>query len=153
MTRARALVVLAVALVLGCQRRTAVDELSSADLAAIRATSDRWLTAVRHGRWDDATATYTADATLSFPNAEFKGRAAIRTFFEAMPAWDSTTALYIDEIRGHGDMVFVAGHSTVTPDGGGAPVVAARYLDIRLRQPDGTWLYYRDMVSPVPAPR
>ena len=38
------------------------------------------------------------------------------------------------------------------PDTGGEPVVVGRYLDIRLRQPDGTWLFYRDMVSPVSGP-
>ncbi len=49
-------------------------------------------------------------------------------------------------------MAFVMGHSTVTPGAGGEPVVVSRYLDIRLRQPDATWLFYRDMVSPLPPP-
>ncbi len=49
-------------------------------------------------------------------------------------------------------MAYVAGHSTVVPDGGGPPVVVGRYLDIRLRQADGTWLFYRDMVSPISQP-
>ncbi len=59
---------------------------------------------------------------------------------------------HIDEIRGRGDTAFVAGHSTIIPDGGGSPVVVGRYLDIRLRQAYGTWLFYRDMVSPVSQP-
>ena len=49
-------------------------------------------------------------------------------------------------------MAFVAGHSTIIPAGGGAPVVVARYLDVRVRQRDGTWLFYRDMVTPVTPP-
>lgn len=125
--------------------------LSVADSLAIRATSERWITAVRAGRWDDAAATYTDDATLQFPNATFVGRGAIRKFFEGMPAFGANRTLEIDEIRGRGDMAFVAGHSTDTTNPG-APVVVGRYLDIRLRQPNGTWLYYRDMVSPVPQP-
>ena len=56
------------------------------------------------------------------------------------------------EIHRRGNMAFVAGHSTITPDGGGAPVVVGRYLDIRLGQADGTWPFHREMVSPVPPP-
>jgi ketosteroid isomerase-like protein len=69
-----------------------------------------------------------------------------------MPPWNPTRTLRIDDIRGRGDMAFVAGHSTIVPDGGGPPVVVGRYLDIRLRQADGTWLFYRDMVSPISQP-
>lgn len=128
-----------------------VGGLSPSDIAAIRATSERWTAAVREGRWDDATATFTPDAILRFPDAVFEGRAAIRKFFDTMPRWNPTRVLHIDEIQGRGDMAFVAGHSTVTPEGGGPPVIVGRYLDIRLRQPDGTWLFYRDTVTPVPA--
>ena len=127
---------------------TATD-LSPADVAAIRATSDRWMTAVRAGRWSEAAGTFTQDATLWFAGTPYMGRDAIRKFHESMPPIDPTRVLHIDEIRGRGDMAFVAGHSTVIPAGGAAPVVVARYLDIRLRQPDGTWLFYRDMVAPV----
>ena len=133
----------------GCRERPAPVELSSADVAAIRATSQRWLAAVRQGRWEEAAATYTGDAILWFGDNEFTGRAAILASLEAQQPLP-TLELHIDEIRGRGDMAFVSGYSTVTPVGG-APVVAARYMDIRLRQPDGSWLFYRDMVSPVPA--
>ena len=127
-------------------------DLSPADLVAIRATSDRWMAAVRAGRWADAADTFTDDATLWFAGTPHVGRAAIRRFHEGMPAIDPTRVLHIDEIRGRGDMAFVAGHSTIIPAGGGAPVVVARYLDIRLRQADGTWRFYRDMVTPVSPP-
>jgi enamine deaminase RidA (YjgF/YER057c/UK114 family)/ketosteroid isomerase-like protein len=126
--------------------------LSPADIAAIRATSDRWLTAVRTGRWEDAAMTFTTDAVLRFGVAVYEGRAAIQKFHESMPPFDKTRVLHIDEIDGRGDMAFVSGHSTVVPAGGGKPVVVGRYLDIRLRQPDGTWLFYRDVVTPMPLP-
>lgn len=126
--------------------------LSSADIAAIRATSDRWVTAVRAGRWEDAAATFTADAVLRFGAAVYEGRAAIQKFHESMPPFDKTRVLHIDEIDGRGDMAFVSGHSTIVPADGGTPVVVGRYIDIRLRQPDGTWLFYRDVVTPVPLP-
>lgn len=126
--------------------------LPPADIAAIRATSERWMSAVRARRWDDAAATFTEDATLVFAGTPYVGRSAIRAFHETMPLIDPTRVLHIDEIRGGGDMAFVSGHSTVIPAGGGPPVVVGRYLDIRLRQPDGTWLFYRDMVAPVTPP-
>ena len=135
-----------------CQPPPPSAELSQADLTAIRATSDRWMEAVRAGRWQDVAATFTEDAVLQFPDRVFTGRAAIQGFFETMPPFDSTRTLHIDEIRGRGDMAYVMGHSTVVPPSGGTPVVVGRYLDIRLRQPDGTWLFYRDMVIPVPLP-
>jgi hypothetical protein len=30
--------------------------------------------------------------------------------------------------------------------------VVSRTLDIRVRQSDGTWLFLRDMVTPIPQP-
>jgi ketosteroid isomerase-like protein len=97
-------------------------------------------------------ATFTEDAVLQFPTARYEGRPAILKWLETTQPWRPARELHIDEIRGRGDMAFVMGHSTVTPDDGGSPIVVGRYLDIRLRQPDGTWLFYRDMVTPVPAP-
>ena len=154
MRSARLLVWLLVVTLAGCQRSSPdPDLLSPADIAAIRATSERWMAAVHAaGHWDDAAATYTTDATVWFPNAVYEGRVEIRKLLESMQPLDPTRILRIDEIRGHGDMAFVAGHSTIVPAGGGPPVVLARYLDVRLRQPDGSWLFFRDMVSPVPKP-
>ena len=117
------------------------------DIAAIRATSARWVAAVRARRWDDVAATYTTDAVLQIAGTLYSGRAAIQKFHETMPPWNAT--LHIDEIDGRGDIAFVTGHSTIVPAGGGAPVVVGRYLDIRLKQADGTWLFYRDWVTPV----
>jgi uncharacterized protein (TIGR02246 family) len=149
---ARASVLLLVVGLAGCQPAPSSPELSAEDIAAIRATTDRWEAAVRAGHWDDAAATFTEDAVLRFADTVHDGRPAILTFHEAMTPWTPERSIHIDEIRGRGDMAYVMGHSTVTPGAGGKPVVVGRYLDIRLRQPDGTWLFYRDMVSPVPPP-
>jgi uncharacterized protein (TIGR02246 family) len=127
-------------------------ELSAADILAIRATSERWKSAVRAGRWEEVAATFTKDAVLQFPTRRYEGRSAILAWLRTTKPWAATRELHIDEIRGRGDMAFVMGHSTVTPEDGGPPVVVGRYLDIRLRQADGTWLFYRDMVTSVPPP-
>ncbi len=146
----RLFVLLSVAFIAGCHRGSPDADLSPADIAAIRATSARWLAAVRAGNWDDAAATYTDDAILWFPNAAYTDRSAILTSFQAQQPM-TTLDLHIDEIRGRGDMAFVSGYSTVTAPGRW-PVVAARYLDVRLRQRDGTWPFHRDMVNPIPPP-
>lgn len=148
----RALVLLLALVLAGCQPTRSSPELSVEDIAAIKATTDRWDTAVRAGKWEDAAATFTQDAVLRFADSVHEGRPAILKFHQSMPPWTPERTIHIDEIRGRGDMAFVMGHSSITPDAGGEPVVVGRYLDIRLRQPDGMWLFYRDMVSPVPPP-
>lgn len=148
----RVSVALLVVVLAGCRPAPSSPELSAEDIAAISATTDRWEAAVRAGNWEGAAATFTEDAVLRFADTMHEGRAAILKFHQAMPPWTPERTIHIDEIRGRGDMAFVMGHSTVTSGTGGEPVVVSRYLDIRLRQPDGTWLFYRDVVSPVPAP-
>lgn len=133
------------------EARKSADEFTSEDVAAIRATSERWLNAVREKRWNDAAATYTRDAILWFGQERFEGRDAIRRSLEEQGPFPPSLELHLDEIEGRGDMAFVSGYATVTPEGG-EPVKMARYLDVRLRQPDGTWLFYRDMVIPAAEP-
>jgi hypothetical protein len=68
-----------------CRPSPSTAELSLPDSTAIRATSERWLAAVRQGRWEDAAATYTDDAILWFGDAAFTGRAAILKSLQAQP--------------------------------------------------------------------
>lgn len=150
--RLRILPLLLAAALTGCQPAPSSTGLSAADITAIRATTDRWETAVREGKWEDAAATFTEDAVLRFADTVHEGRTAILKFHQTMPPWTPARTIHIDEIQGRGDLAFVMGHSSIAPDGGGEPVVISRYLDIRLRQADGRWLFYRDMVSPIPPP-
>ena len=57
--------------------------------------------------------------------------------------------LVITEIEGRGDMAFVSGYSTGIDDSGKV-VRRGKYLDIRKRQPDGSWRYIID--NPYGAP-
>jgi uncharacterized protein (TIGR02246 family) len=147
----RAFALLLVMAVAGCQSPPS-PELSTEDVAAIRSTTDRWVMAMRAGKWEDAAATFTEDAVLRFGGDVHEGRPAILKFHQTMQPWTPARTMHIDEIKGRGDMAFVMGHSTVTTEDGSEPVVVSRYLDVRLRQADGTWLFYRDMVNPVPPP-
>jgi uncharacterized protein (TIGR02246 family) len=147
-----AIAVIAVVLA-SCHAQTDTRDLSAEDIAAIRATTERWTAAVRAGNWDDAAAMFTVDATLWFAGTAYSGRSAIRDFHASMPPWNPTRELHIDEIRGSGGIAYVVGHATIVPEEGGAPVVVSRTLDIRVRQDDGTWLFARDMVTPIALPQ
>ena len=118
--------------------------LSPVDVAAIRATSEKWMAAARLGRWEEVASTYTDDAVLWFPDRTVVGRQAILADFQRARPF-STMELFITEIEGRGDLAFVSGYSTVVRDG--QTVRQGKYLDIRKRQPDGSWLFYRDMVN------
>jgi uncharacterized protein (TIGR02246 family) len=135
-----------------CRSTSATSQLSPEDVAAIRATTERWTAAVQAGKWDEAAATFTPDGTLWIAGTAYSGRAAIRDFHANMPTWNPTRILHIDEIRGSGNLAYVVGHATIVPEGSSTPVVVSRTMDIRVRQPDGTWLFARDMVSPIPLP-
>lgn len=119
----RLAVVICAAAISACQSVPGTSELSSEDIAAIRATTDRWTSAVRGGKWDDAAATFTPDATLWIGGIAFSGRVAIREFHASMPPWNPTRELHIDEVRGSGVIAYVVGHATVVPEGSSTPVV------------------------------
>jgi len=93
-----AFVAVGIAALIGCQRATPDTDLSAKDLAAIRATSERWSAAMHEGRWTDAAATYTADAMLRFPDSTYKGRDAILKYFESHKPLPATFDLHIDEV-------------------------------------------------------
>src|SRR5688500_9881026 len=137
----RLAVVICAAAIAACQSAPATSELSSKDIAAIRATTDRWIAAVRAGRWDDAVATFTPDATLWIAGSAYAGRAAIREFHASMPPWNPTRELHIDEVRGSGAIAYAVGPATVVADGSSTAVVVSRTLDSRVRPRDGTWSF------------
>ena len=56
----------------------------------------------------------------------------------------------VAEIEGRGDLAYVRGTYTMTlhPDGAPEPVEdAGKYLEIRRKQSDGSWLYVADMFN------
>ena len=103
------------------------------------------MNAAKQGNWDEVASTYTDDAVLWFPDRTVVGRQAILADFQRAEPF-VTMELFITEIEGRGDLAFVSGYSTRVVDGGGV-VRGGKYLDIRKRQPDGSWLFYRDMVN------
>ena len=133
---------------LGCSE-AGPSPLTEADKEAIRAHSAKWMSAAAQGDWDTLLETYTDDAILWFNGNVIEGRDELEAFFSVLPPMQGME-LIIDEIYGRGDLAVVSGHSLQVVDG--ETIVGGRYLDTRLRQPDGTWLFHRDHVSQFLAP-
>ncbi len=140
--------------VLACQPVPA--KLSDADIAAIRAATASF---VENGlaRRDSANAAlYAEDAVLMPPNQPaVEGRAAIRAWLAGFPPMAAFSLTPI-EIDGHGDLAYVRGTYTLTIAASGkTPAMPdhGKYVDVRRRQADGSWLITADMFnSDVPLP-
>lgn len=132
-----------------------VATLSSADRAAISANGTAWLKAVRAADWGAVAATYTSDAMLMPPNEPaVSGRDAIRRWFAAFPPLVSMD-IEETEVGGCCDVAYVRGtyRLAIAPPGAGTIRETGKYIEIRCKQADGTWLKLRDMFSSdAPAP-
>ena len=124
--------------------------LSAQDVAAIRATTDRFTELMLARDFDKLAQLYTADAAVLPPNQPVvQGQAQIKTWLEAFP---KTTRFSIEfqEIEGRDDLAYVRGSysMTVEPDGTPGPVDdVGKFLEIRKRQADGSWPLAVDMFS------
>lgn len=136
-------------LVPGCQQPS-VEALSEDEIAVIRQLTADWLLAHSARDWDSLARHYSSDAVLMPPMAPpIAGRSAIREWFRANEN-DTRVEVTILEIDGHGDLAYVRGESRVTLGlSTDVPVTfVGKYLDIRRRQADGSWLVSVDMFSP-----
>lgn len=123
--------------------------LSKADRAAISANSTAWLKAVRASNWTAAAATYATDAMLLPPNEPaVSGRESIRQWFAGFPPIVSMD-IEDTEVGGCCDVGYVRGtyRLVFAPPGAGTIHETGKYIEIRRKQADGTWLKLRDMFS------
>ena len=146
----------------GCQQgeemteEVGVKALSDEDVAAIKVATEEYIQAVNS---DDSAATAalsTEDAVLMPPNQPMvQGRAAIQTWYEAFPTTTEFN-LTVEEIKGRGDLAFVRGtySLTIVPEGAPEPIQdTGKYVEIRRKQPDGSWLIVVDIFnSDLPLP-
>ena len=77
-----------------------------------------------------------------------QGRGDIQAWFEALPP-ASDVNLEWAEIEGVGDVAFVRGSFTliVTPEGMDAVADTGKFLNVRRRQADGSWLIHREIFN------
>ncbi len=131
--------------------------LSAEDMAAIRADTEAFAQAVLDRDWAAATALFSDDAVLMPPNGPaVEGRAAIQAWFESFPTVTEFANPPV-KIDGRDDLVFVRGRYelTVMPEGATEPLKdTGKYVDVRRKQPDGTWLVVIDIWnSDLPLPQ
>ncbi|MBI2071557.1 MAG: nuclear transport factor 2 family protein [Gemmatimonadetes bacterium] len=134
-----------------CQRAPAT--LSEADRQAIQAASDQFLQHFQAKDWDALSQLYAEDAVLMPPNhPAVVGRAAIREFTATFPPVVEFS-LTNDVIDGIGDLAYVRGRYRMTLAIEGTPTDSGKYIEIRRRQPDGSWKFTADIFnSSVPLP-
>ncbi|MFN0009251.1 MAG: YybH family protein [Planctomycetota bacterium] len=132
-----------------CEPQACTASLSKADRAAISANSAAWLKAVRAADWAATAAGYTTDAMLMPPNMPaISGREAIHEFFATFPPIVSME-VEDTEVGGCCDVAYVRGtyRMAIAPPGMDTIHESGKYIEIRRKQADGTWLKLRDMFS------
>lgn len=136
---------------LGCARPPA--PFTAADRDANRSLTSHFRDQVLAKNWDAVAALYADSAVLLPPNMPaIKGRAGIKGFMTQFPPLSELT-LVDDTIVGTGDRAYAIGHYHMTIAATGSPVDSGKFLDIRERQADGSWIYVADMFSSsIPEP-
>jgi uncharacterized protein (TIGR02246 family) len=123
--------------------------LTDADKANIQEQTDKFVAAFNAGDFDAMAACYIEDGVLMPPNnPEVAGRAAIKTYIGTMPKVKDFS-ITNGEIEGAGDTAIVYGTFALTfvmPDGTEMKD-HGKFIEVRERQSDGTWLMKRDMFS------
>jgi len=146
---------------LGCEPYT--KPFSAADRAAVRATVDTFTARVLRADWAGASKMYAPGARFMPPNEKAViGPAAIEKWMHSFPPLNSFV-LTVDTVAGSGDLAYTTGRYTMsfTPPGAKAPMTdAGKFLEVHVRQADGSWLNVADEfnsdqppMAPAPAPK
>jgi len=134
-------------------------ELSTEDVAAIRAADESFGKAATAGDAAALTAFYASDAVLMPPGSPaLKGSEEIGKFWNGMTsAVGGPFELRNTAVQGRGDLAFSAGEytATLTPKKAGAkpmPTEHGKYLGVLKKQPDGSWKLIYDTWNTDAAP-
>jgi ketosteroid isomerase-like protein len=130
--------------------KTATPTLTANDITALRKASDEWGRCLLARNFDGLARMYMEDATLMPPNQPaVQGRKAIRQWLDQFPRV-SHFRIEHEEVDGRDDLAYVRGTYTMTfqPDGAPNPIEdTGKFLDIRKKQADGSWVWAVDMFS------
>ena len=135
---------------------TVVDDSAQkkADIQAINKVNELWDVAALAGNMDGTLALVTDDyIRWQSGEATIVGKEALRAVFQGFRDKYRTESVkdVADEIRLAGDWAYVRGSwtGTIVPKAGGDPMeVEGKWMDIRERQPDGSWKISRASVHP-----
>ena len=135
---------------------TVVDDSAQreADIQAINKVNELWDAAALAGDMEGTLALVTDDY-IGWESGQptIVGKEALRSAFQPSRDKYRTEKLknVADEIRLAGDWAYVRGSwtGTVVPKAGGDPIQrSGKWMDIRERQPDGSWKIARASVHP-----
>ena len=127
-----------------------INELLPEDIIAIKELHQAWSPAIVEQDFDTLIGLYTEDAIVLPPNGpKVQGRAAVLEWMKTLPTIADAN-LTIEEIDGYGDLAFVRGayFMMIMPEGSPEPIQdRGKFIEIRRKQPDGSWLMYRDIFN------
>lgn len=150
MIRIISVVVLLVLLALTACQPAGPAALTANDKTAIASAAQAWMEAANAADWESLAAMYSEDAVFMPPNQPtVEGRANILAWFEAFPPINNISLKQVD-VDGVGDLAYVRGtySITMTPEEGmGSITDTGKYIEIRRRQTDGSWLIVRDIYN------
>ena len=121
--------------------------LSPEDIEAHKAMSQQFLDYVHEANWQGLSEMYEDSAVVMQMNIPaLKGRAEIREFWSEFPPIKEMR-FYDEGIIGEGDLAYVYGRYWVQIDMEDNPILEGKYLDVRSRQPDGSWKYVAECAN------
>ena len=124
--------------------------LSDRDTAEIRRMYRSFSEAIVTRNVDALLKYYTDDAVAMPPNyPAASGHTAIRAWLEAMPSVNNIDFV-VEEIAGSGDLAMVRGTYSMSLAIPGVPQSVndqGKFIEIRKRQPDGSWPMWRDIFN------
>jgi uncharacterized protein (TIGR02246 family) len=141
----------------GCAQAPAPAPLdTSADVAAIKALSDREMAAFAEGSTPELEAVFTADAVLLPPSEPaLQGLPAAVAWSEALHEAFTVEGSYTSsDVTVSGDLAVqrFEGRLTMTPKAGGEPTSeTVRGIHVLQRQADGSWKITQDVWNTVAA--
>lgn len=128
---------------------------SPEEIAEFQGFYGPWKDGFLNQDYDGMAAFYTEDTVVMPPNQPtVRGRSAVRDWMASFPRV-TRADFVIDEVEGIGDRAFVRGRYSMTlePEGAPGPVHdTGKYIEIREKQPDGSWLLARDIFNSDLAP-
>ncbi|MGD2124014.1 MAG: DUF4440 domain-containing protein [Gemmatimonadota bacterium] len=125
--------------------------LSDQDVRAIRDISDRFPDMMLNKRFDVLPGIYSEDAMVMPPDhSAVVGLQEIEGFLASFPPLTEFENV-VDEVEGAGDIAYVRGRfrMVMVPEPGAEPVEQqGKYIEIRKKQPDGSWPLTHDIFTP-----
>ena len=130
--------------------QTTTPNLSPQDMAAIQRCHEEFSRSMVTKDLETASRTYDENAVLMPPNhPAVRGRKAIKEWMAGFPPV-SQFKIEIEESDARADLAYVRGAFSMVfqPEGAPGPIEEIGiYLEIRKRQPDGSWLLIADIFN------